>query len=297
MNQTRSKPSIALLGLGIMGSGMANRLLGAGFRLTIYNRTPEKAAPFLDRGANVASTPREAVTRANIIISMVADDSSSRNVWLGEEGALSGAVPGTVLIESSTLSLPWLKELAAAAAARDCDLIDAPVTGSKAQAASGELNFLVGGSQSALEKARVALSVMSRSIVHVGPSGSGALLKLINNFLCGVQVASLAEAVAWIEKSGVDRDPILDFLRNGAGGSPLIKLISERMSRSDFTPNFLLRLMAKDLSYAVDDAKRRSLDLTTGSSALSVFKQAIANGQGDKDMSAVVQQFRNNDPA
>ncbi len=275
-----------------MGSGMANRLLGAGFRLTIYNRTAQKAAPFIERGAKLAPTPREAVTRANIIISMVADNPSSRRVWLGEEGALTGAIPGTVLVESSTLSLPWVKELAAAAAARDCELIDAPVTGSKAQAASGELNFLVGGSQTALEKARVALSVMSRSIVHVGPSGSGALLKLVNNFLCGVQVASLAEAVAWLEKSGADRDQMLDFLKNGAGGSPLIKLISERMSRNDFTPNFLLRLMAKDLGYAVDEAKRRSLDLTTGSAAHSVFNQAITCGQGDKDMSAVVEQFR-----
>jgi len=206
---------------------------------------------------------------------------------------LTGAVPGTVLIESSTISLPWVKELAAAAAARDCELLDAPVTGSKAQAASGELNFLVGGSRAALEKARIALSVMSRSIVYVGPSGSGALLKLINNFLCGVQVASLAEAVAWIEKSGADREQMLDFLKNGAGGSPLIKLISERMSRNDFTPNFLLRLMTKDLGYAVDDAKRRALELTTGSAAHSVFKQAMASGQGDKDMSAVVEQFRN----
>jgi 3-hydroxyisobutyrate dehydrogenase len=293
MNQTRATPSIALLGLGIMGSGMANRLLGAGFRLTIYNRTAQKAAPLLERGAKLAPTPREAVTRANIIISMVADDPSSRSVWLGEQGALSCAIPGTVLIESSTLSLPWVKELAAAAAARDCELIDAPVTGSKVQAASGELNFLVGGSPTALEKARVALSVMSRSIVHVGPSGSGALLKLVNNFLCGVQVASLAEAVAWLEKSGADRDQMLQFLINGAGGSPLIKLISERMSRSDFTPNFLLRLMTKDLGYAVEEAKRRSLDLTTGSAAHAVFNQAIASGQGDKDMSAVVEQFRN----
>jgi 3-hydroxyisobutyrate dehydrogenase len=276
-----------------MGSGMANRLLGAGFRLTIYNRTPEKATPFIERGAKIASTPREAVARANVIVSMVTDDVASREVWLGKHGALTGAVPGTVLIESSTVSLPWIKELAAAAAARDCELLDAPVTGSKAQAASGELNFLVGGSQAALAKARVALSVMSRSIVHVGPSGSGALLKLINNFLCGVQVASLAEAVAWIEKSGADRDQMLEFLKNGAGGSPLIKLISERMSRSDFTPNFLLRLMTKDLGYAVDEAKRQSLDLAIGSAAHSVFKQAITKGQGDKDMSAVVEQFRN----
>jgi 3-hydroxyisobutyrate dehydrogenase len=297
MNQTRSKPAIAFLGLGIMGSGMANRLLGAGFRLTIYNRTKEKTATLMERGAKVAATPHEAAVRSDIIISMVADDLSSRSVWLGEEGALSGVIPGAVLIESSTLSLPWVKELAAAAHTRGCELLDAPVTGSKAQAASGELNFLVGGTPMALEKARMVLSVMSRTIVYVGPSGSGALLKLINNFLCGVQVASLAEAVAWIEKSGADREQMLEFLKNGAGGSPLIKVISERMSASNFTPNFLLRLMAKDLGYAVDEANRHSLELATGASALEVFKRAIARGDGDKDMSAVVEQFRNNDPA
>jgi 3-hydroxyisobutyrate dehydrogenase len=287
-----SKPSVTLLGLGIMGSGMAHRLLGAGFPLTIYNRTAEKAKPFADRGARVASTPLVAVARAEIIISMVADDSSSRNVWLGEDGALNAALPDSVLIESSTLSLPWVKELAAAAAKRRCELLDAPVTGSKAQAASGELNFLVGGSPAALEKARIALSVMGRAIVHVGPSGSGALLKLINNFLCGVQVASLAEAIAWIEKSGVDREQFLDFLTNGAGGSPLIKLISERMSTSNFAPNFLLRLMAKDLGYAIEEANRHSLNLATGVSAFDLFKRAMENGQADKDMSAVVEQFR-----
>jgi len=292
MSQVHSKPSIALLGLGIMGSGMAGRLLGAGFRLTIYNRTMDKAAAFAQRGAKVAQTPREAVARADIIIGMVADDSASRSVWLGEQGALGGAIAGAVLIESSTLSLPWVKELAATAGARGCELLDAPVTGSKAQAASGELNFLVGGTPVALEKARIALSVMGRAIVHVGPSGSGALLKLINNFLCGVQVASLAEAVAWIEKSGADREQMLDFLKNGAGGSPLIKLISERMSTNNFTPNFLLHLMAKDLGYAVDEADRHALELATGVSALDVFKRAMANGQGDKDMAAVVEQFR-----
>jgi 3-hydroxyisobutyrate dehydrogenase len=292
MNPIDSKPSVALLGLGIMGSGMAHRLLGAGFPLTIYNRTAEKAAPFLERGANVARKPRDAVGRAEIIISMVADDAASRSVWVGQEGALSAALPGAVLIESSTLSLRWVKELAAAAAERKCELLDAPVTGSKAQAASGELNFLVGGSPRALEKARIALLVMSRAIVYVGPSGSGALLKLVNNFLCGVQVASLAEAVAWLEKSGGDCEQMVEFLKNGAGGSPLIKLISERMSQKNFTPNFLLRLMAKDLGYAVDEANRHALELETGAAAHEVFKRAIANGQGDKDMSAVVEQFR-----
>lgn len=286
-----SKPRLAFCGLGLMGTGMARRLLAAGFPLTVYNRNAERAAPLAAEGAQVAATPRGAAANANIILSMVADDEASRNVWLGEVGALSGAAPGTVLIESSTLSLAWVSELAAVAAARACEFLDAPVTGSRTHAASGELTFLVGGPAGALEKAREALSAMGRAILHLGPTGSGALLKLINNFLSGAQAASFAEAFAMVERTGLPRAQALEFLKNGAPGSPIIRTLADRMSARDYTPNFLLRLMAKDLAYAIAQAKAHSLDLTTGAAALEVFKRAIALGHGGRDMSAVVEQF------
>jgi 3-hydroxyisobutyrate dehydrogenase len=286
------KKSIAFLGLGLMGSGMAARLLSHGFHVTVYNRNPQKAAALAQAGAGVANSPREATQGAGIIISMLADDVAARSVWLGENGALAGAASGAVLVESSTVSVGWVSELAAAAAQKKCDLLDAPVTGSKNQAAAGELNFLVGGSASALEAARSALAAMSRSIVHLGPSGSGALLKLINNFLCGVQVAALAEGMALIEKGGLDRAKALEILANGAPGSPLVKMLSARMTAQDYNPHFLLRLMAKDLAYAVAEGNKLSLNLATASAALELFKQGVASGQGDKDIAAVVEQFR-----
>src|SRR5437764_232884 len=129
-----SKSHVAILGLGIMGSGMAGRLLSAGFPLSVYNRNPEKAHPFADAGAHLAISPKEAAARSEIIISMVADDVASRQVWLGENGALSGARPGSVLIESSTLTVAWIKQLASAAEKRHCELLDAPVTGTKRHA-------------------------------------------------------------------------------------------------------------------------------------------------------------------
>jgi 3-hydroxyisobutyrate dehydrogenase len=283
---------IAFLGLGIMGSGMARRVAGAGFPLTVYNRHPERAAAFTQFGARTAATPREAAVDADIIISMVADDAASRSVWLGEEGALSGTGAGSVLIESSTVSPAWIQELAAAAASRGCELLDAPVTGSKNQAASGELTFLVGGPAGALEKARPALAAMSRAIVPLGQTGNGALLKLINNFICGVQAASLAEGLALIEKSGLNRDQAVEFLKNAAPGSPLVKTLADRMTASDFTPNFLLKLMAKDLGYADEEGKRHGLDLTTAANALAVFKRAMSLGHGDKDMAAIIEPLR-----
>jgi 3-hydroxyisobutyrate dehydrogenase len=287
-----SKSPIAFLGLGIMGSGMTRRLLGAGFPVTVYNRNRDKAAPLAAAGARVAASPREAATGAEVVIAMVADDAASRGLWLGEQGALAGAARGAVLVESSTLTVGWVKELAAAAAAGGHEFLDAPVTGSKMQAAAGELNFLVGGAADALEKIRPVLVPMSRSIVHLGPTGSGALIKLINNFVCGVQVASLAEALAMIEQGGLERTKALEILTQGAPGSPLFKTIATRMTTPDFTPNFLLRLMAKDLTYAVKEGAELSLPITTAAAALQVFQKAIAAGQGDQDMSAVVEQFR-----
>ena len=289
-----SKPRVAILGLGIMGSGMAARLLSADFPLTVYNRNREKAAPFEKARAFVASSPREAAGRAEIIISIVADDAASRAVWLGEDGALAGASRGSVLIESSTLTVAWVRELAAAAAHRGCELLDAPVTGTKPHAAAGELLFLVGGSASALATARPVLSVLSRDIVHLGPTGSGAYLKLINNFLCGVQAASFAEAIAFISKSGLDRSKAVGVLTSGAPGSPLLKIISARAAAADFTPNFELRLMAKDLRYAVEEAARSGLALQTATAAHEIFMHAIAAGHGEKDFSVVLESLPQN---
>jgi 3-hydroxyisobutyrate dehydrogenase len=279
-----SKPRVAILGLGLMGTGMASRLLSQGFAVTVYNRSPAKGQVLQQSGANVAATPREAADGAAFILSMLADDVAARSVWLGDDGALSGAATRTILIESSTISVDWVRELSAAAGKRGYELLDAPVTGSKPHAAAGELVFLVGGSVEALAAARPVLAAMSKDIVHVGPSGSGALMKLINNAVCGVQAAALAEAIALIERTGLDRDKAVGVLTNGAPGSPLVKLLSGRMLAKDYTPNFLMRLMAKDLRYALKQS-----GAGTVAAALQIFDRAIEAGYGEKDFSAVVE--------
>jgi len=275
-----------------MGSGMARRLLANGFPLSVYNRNAKKAEGFAEAGARVATSPREAATGTNVIVCMVADDSASRAMWLGENGALAAAAPGTICIDSSTVTVGWAHELAEAVAAKKCEFIDTPVTGSKTQAASGELNFLVGGDTATLEKARPVLAAMSKTITHIGPVGSGALIKLINNFVCGVQIIAIAEAVAMIERSGLDRARALEVLTQGAPGSPLVKSVSGRMTAADYTPNFLLRLMAKDLKYSLEEAAKLSLHLTTAAAALDTFQKAIAAGYGEKDIAASVELLR-----
>jgi 3-hydroxyisobutyrate dehydrogenase len=287
-----STPRIAFLGLGLMGGGMARRLLGAGFAVTVFNRNPARAEPLAAAGARVAGSPREAAAGAEVVFSMVADDAASRAMWLGPDGAIAGAARGAVLVECSTLTVAWVQELAQAAAAAGAECIDAPVTGSKNQAAAGELNFLTGGNAAALETIRPALNAMGRSVTHLGPTGSGALLKLINNFLAGVHVAATAEAVAWIERTELDRAQAIAFLSDSAVGSPVTKTVAARMCAPDFTPNFFLRLMAKDLGYASGEAAKAGQQLTSVAMARDVFQRAIAAGHGDKDMSAVVEPLR-----
>ncbi|HET6220036.1 MAG TPA: NAD(P)-dependent oxidoreductase [Acidobacteriaceae bacterium] len=284
--------NIALLGLGLMGSGMAGRLLDAGYPLRIWNRTPGKTQPLVDRGAKLAKSPRDAAAGAAVVISMLADVPVCRDVWLGRGEALVDIAPGTILVESSTVTVEWIEELNRAANEHGCELVDAPVTGSKPQAAAGQLLFLAGGSDSAVDKITPILKAMGRDVVHVGPVGSGARLKLINNFLSGSQVAALAEALSLIERSGLDREKALGVLTEGAPGSPLVKLLSGRMTNRQYEPNFLLRLMTKDLRYAVTEAENHALDLDMGRAALRVFEHAVAAGQGEEDMSAVVEQFR-----
>ena len=288
------RPAVAVLGLGTMGSRMAHRLLAAGFPVTVYNRSHDKAAPLVSAGARLAETPRKAIEGANVAIGMLADDRASRAVWLGAAGALDGATAGTIIIESSTLSVAWVGELAAAAAARRCEFIDAPVTGSRNQAGAGELNFLVGGAPDVLDRVQPVLAVMAKSVTYLGPTGSGALVKLINNFVCGTHIASLAEALAMVERSSLDRDRTMAVLVNGAMGSPIVKTIAERMLAPDFTTNFALKLLAKDLGYAIEEGRKLDVGLTTARTALDLLERAVRDGHGDEDMAAAIQPLRSN---
>lgn len=278
---------VSFNGLGAMGAGMARRLLGAGFEVTVYNRSPRAAEELRADGARVAATPADGARGAEIVITMVSDDNASREVWLGAKGALAAAAPGAILIDCSTITPEWARELAQAAEKHGCAFLDAPVTGSRPQAQNGELLFLVGGLAEALEKARPALTPMSRGILHLGGHGAGATMKLINNFLCGVQAAALAEALAWIDRSGLERAEAVSVLTGGAPGSPLVKTLASRMEKQNGDVNFRLELMAKDLTYAKREAARSGLDLETGDAALERFQDAVKDGFGGRDLSAI----------
>ena len=280
---------IAFLGVGVMGSGMTNRLLDAGFAVTVWNRNAARAEPLRQKGAAIAPSPRQAAETADVVIAMVADDNASRAVWTGKEGALAGLREGAVALECSTLSPEWVTELAGLVEARGASFLDAPVTGSRPQAAKGEVLFLVGGDPTALESVRDVLRPMSRDAVHMGPVASGARMKLVNNFMSAVQAVALAEALAFSHECGLDPVAAMHVLTNGAPGSPLVKTVGARMMARDYAVNFFLRLMRKDVSYASEEAKRHGVELRTAAAALVRFDQAIAAGWGDADFAAVAE--------
>ena len=289
-----SKQSVAILGLGTMGHGMAINLLKAGFPLTVWNRTQAKAEPLAEMGATVAKTPALAAGSVDVVIAMLSDDDASRAAWLGKDGALAAMRSGSIVVECSTLSPQWIAQLASEVANRGLRMVEAPVTGSRTQAEMGQLNFLVGGDEVALAAVTPVLRCMSKEILHLGPIGSGAQLKLINNFLCAVQVTSFAEALKWMEQTGLQRDAALDFLKRGAPGSNIVSTMSERMTQKKYNVNFLLHLMEKDIRYAHAAASELGIELSMSSPAEKLFRTARERGFGEQDMSAVVEVVRVN---
>jgi 3-hydroxyisobutyrate dehydrogenase len=283
--------NIALLGLGAMGSRMAANLLKADHALTVWNRTPEAAAALVAQGAKQAPTPRQAAAGADFVFAMVRDDEASREIWLSpHHGALEGLKEGAVAIESSTLTPGWIRELGLAVAARGSTLLEAPVVGSRPQAEAAQLIYFIGGDESVLKRVKPLLMAMSSTVTHVGPLGSGALVKLSTNALLGVQVTVLAELIGLLKRSGADVASAVKAIGGTAAWSPAANNLSSSMLAANFSPQFPVELIEKDFGYAVDAAGSPE-DAPTIAAARGVFQKAIASGFGGDNMTSVVQVF------
>jgi 3-hydroxyisobutyrate dehydrogenase len=269
---------VAFIGLGRMGHGMAGRYLDAGFALAVWNRSKAKADDLVARGARWAASPKDAALDADAVVTMVADDDVSRNVWLGKDGAAAVMKPGTLAIECSTVSYRHALDLSRELAARGLTYIDCPVTGLPNTAATGELTLLVGAEPADLEKARPYLEPLSTVIRHFGKIGSGTVYKLINNLLGAIQIAGLAEGLAIAEQAGLDMKLVLEAVATGAAASPQVIRHSRRMVARDFADiGFTPSLRLKDAVYAVGLAE--SLLAATpimGRAAVDAYQKATA---------------------
>jgi 3-hydroxyisobutyrate dehydrogenase len=279
--------TIAFTGLGAMGAPMAENLLAAGFALRVWNRSPGRAEPLAARGATVCATPAEAVRGAAFVVSMVADDEATRQVMLGEHGVVGAAAPGTTIVDSSTNTPAMAREVAHAAAVRGVHHLDAPVSGSIAQARGRELVFMVGGPRVAFDAAQPLFAAMGRMSRHMGESGAGATIKLVNNMLSGTMNAALAEAMSVALAAGLDPEAVRELLGEGAAGSRLVKTKIPKMAAGDFSPQFQLGLMEKDLRYFLGLAQELDRPAPVAALVRSQMQAARRAGLGTQDVSAL----------
>jgi 3-hydroxyisobutyrate dehydrogenase-like beta-hydroxyacid dehydrogenase len=275
---------VAFIGLGRMGHGMAGRYLDSGFAVSVWNRSRAKADDLIARGARWADSPADAARDVDAIVTMVADDNASREVWLGKDGAATTARPDTLAIECSTVSHQHALDLARDLRERGLVYLDCPVTGLPEAAANGKLTLLVGADAADLDRARPYLAPISNVIRHFGPVGAGTVFKLINNLMGAVQIASLAEGLRIAEQAGLDMTMVQEALASGAVASPQVVRHSKRMVARDFAgASFTAALRHKDASYALTLAQDLQLDLPVSRATLNVYAAAKVHAPDDDE--------------
>lgn len=242
--------SIAMLGLGAMGSRVATRLLEAGHAVAVYNRSPKPVAALVEAGATAAATPQKAASGASVVIAMITDDDVSRAIWTGDDGALAGLEAGALAVESSTLTPGWARELGGLVAAAGGRFVDAPVVGTRPQADAGALLYLAGGDEADVAELTGVISPAARAIVRAGPVGAGMTVKLAVNALFATQLAALAELLAMVKAQGLDPAKVFETLKPTPVISPIAAAMGDAMLAGAFEPLFPIDLVAKDLRYA-----------------------------------------------
>ena len=279
--------TVAFIGLGAMGSRMAMNLHAAGHKLRVFNRDKAKTKPFAEKGIEVCESPAAAAKGAEFVCSIVSDDVATRAVMLGSQGVIGAAAPGTIVLDSSTNTPAMAREVAFDARARGVFYLDAPVSGSLAQAQGKELVILVGGDKAAFDQALPVLSAMGRMVRRIGDSGAGATLKLINNMLSASLTAAIAEAAQAAEAANLDREATMEVLAEGAAGSRLMKTKLPKIFKRDFTAQFQLELMDKDLRYFLALAQELDRPAPIASLVRSQYQAAKRAQLGKLDSCAV----------
>jgi len=274
-----------------MGQGMAGRLLEAGYRLNVYNRTAARADALVSRGARLFRSPQDACTGADAVISMVADDAASRAIWLGHDGILAGKVPENgFAIECSTLSHDWVMELSGRCRAQGLRYIDAPVTGLPDAAAVGALTLLVGGDEEDLAAAQEILRAFSREIIRFGGIGAGTAYKLIINLMGAVQIASAAEGLAIAERAGLDIAAVAAAIATSQAASPQVVRNTARMVADDHDRHvvFSAALRLKDVEYGVRFARSIGMASPFGMVAERCYREVCEMGHTQVNESKII---------
>jgi 3-hydroxyisobutyrate dehydrogenase len=278
---TTTSRNIGFIGLGVMGAPMARRLVQAGHRVTVYNRTASRCEPLVAAGARAAATPRDAASGNEVVISIVTDSPDVEAVLLGPAGAAEGAVPGGVFVDMSTIAPEAARRIARTLGERGIASLDAPVTGGDVGAREGTLSILVGGEAAVLDRVRDVFAVLGKRVTHAGPSGAGQTLKACNQILCALNMVGIVEALQLARRGGLDQKLMVEALTSGAGGSWALEKLGPRIAGGDFAPGFMVKLIQKDLRIVQELARGLGLPLEGTALAQRAFADNEAHGEGD----------------
>jgi 3-hydroxyisobutyrate dehydrogenase-like beta-hydroxyacid dehydrogenase len=282
-----TKNRVGFIGLGLMGAPMAANIARAGYPLTVYNRSADKAHGLSPLGAKVAETPLQIAAQSDVVITMLSDAPAVEQVLRGEEGLLAGGRDGELLIDMSTVSPEQSRSIAIEIESQGWRKLEAPVFGSTGPARDGTLGIMVGGDETLFQEQHELLSVMGQDIFYMGPMGAGTLTKLAFNLMVAAQVASLAEAMALATKGGVDPRQFGDVLVKTAVASALVKRKLGNLVEGDFSAAFPLKHMHKDLGLMIDTGHSIGAPLPATGAIHELFTAATARGRGDQDAIAI----------
>lgn len=255
------KMKLGWIGTGVMGNSMCGHLLDAGHHVSVYNRTRSKADNLIARGAVWCESPRELAQNSEIVFSIVGFPPDVESVLLGDNGALAGARPGTILVDMTTSSPELARTIHAAAAARSVAALDAPVSGGDVGAREATLAIMVGGDRDVFERVRPLFAVMGNNISHMGGAGAGQHTKMCNQILVAGTMIGTVESLLYAQRMGMDLDAVIDVIGQGAARSWMINNLGRRIAKGDFQPGFYIKHFVKDMGIALAEAQRMNLSL------------------------------------
>jgi len=282
-------PAIGWIGLGHMGVPMARNVIKAGFPLTVFNRTPDKAR---DLGCKVAASAAALAKASDVLVTMLSDDAAQEEVLFGAGGVAAAMRPGTVVVNMGTMSPALSRSTAERLAARGVETLDAPVSGSVKPATEGTLVILVGGKTEVFARCRPLFDALGKKAFLFGGHGQGSRAKLAINMMLGLTLQALAEAVVLGESCGLDLDMVLDMVAEAAVASPIVNLKLPSIRKGDFTAAFPLRHMAKDFRLAVAEAGETGAPVPITRAACASYAKALSDGMGDLDIMAILKDLR-----
>jgi 2-hydroxy-3-oxopropionate reductase len=280
--------TVAFIGLGIMGAPMAGHLLDAGYQVIGYNRSRPAVDRLVAKGAKAAATAAEAVRGADVVITMVPDSPDVEEITVGEDGFYAVAKPGLLHIDCSTIRPDVARKIAEAGAAKGIRVVDAPVSGGEAGAVEGTLSIMVGGAPDDVEAAMPYLNVVGKTIVHVGPAGSGQTVKAANQLIVAGNIQLVAEALVFLEAHGVDTEAATEVLAGGLAGSAVLNRKAANMRAREFTPGFRVDLHHKDLGIVTAAAREAGVAIPLGAAVAQLVGALRAQGHGGLDHSALL---------